>query len=59
MRLLISALPLAGCAVMSVLCRRMGRGGHCAPVGGELEALRAEVAELRAASAPASEGVGR
>lgn len=59
MRLLFSVLPLAGCAVMSLLCRRMGRRGRCAPpAGDELAALRAEVAELRTRPT-ASRDVGR
>ena len=60
MRLLITALPLIGCAVMTLRCRRMDRRGSCAPTrADELQALRAEVAELRATSGPASSDVGR
>ena len=60
MRLLISALPLVGCVAMSLLCRRMGRQGHCSPSRDrELHALRAEVADLRATSATPEPGMRR
>ena len=45
-------IPLAGCAVMMVLCARMMRRGNCRAAGPteavELDQLRVEVAELRA-----------
>ena len=56
MELLFAALPLAGCAAMSLLCHRMmARRGGCAPSRPDVEvaALRAELAELRAERARA------
>lgn len=51
MELLFAALPVVGCAAVSVACHRVmsRRGGcHMPAATGELAALRAEVADLRA-----------
>ena len=57
MELLLAALPLAGCAAMSLWChRRMTQENGCAPSPHrEVERLRAEVAALRADRASAGQ----
>lgn len=49
MELLFAALPLAGCAAMSLWCHRRSSRGGCAPQpeAAEIAALRAELAALR------------
>ena len=50
MELLFTALPLAGCAAMSLWCHRRMSRGSCAPrtAVADVAALRAELAALRA-----------
>ena len=61
MRSLISALPPVGGAVTKLLSRRTGRQAHGSPSRQpELQAeRRAEVAEVRAASAARASGTRR
>ena len=62
MRFLLSLVPLAGCAVMTLACmglgRRRGAPANASDADPEVAALREEVARLRAERAP-SERQGR
>ena len=50
MELLFAAVPLVGCAAMSLWCHRRMSKGNCAPnpKAAEIAALRTEVEALRA-----------
>ncbi|HUP85288.1 MAG TPA: hypothetical protein VM143_06445 [Acidimicrobiales bacterium] len=50
MELLFTALPLVGCAAMSLWCHRRMSKGNCAPnpKSAKIATLRAEVETLRA-----------